>query len=248
MAKGYQPRSGRHTVTGSLSRAIIHEICWAGIPDRGEIVVDAAPQLLQEPCSIGFYQVRVKPRGNYWGGYLFYPFAGKTRSGRTLSDEECRQIMAHPVRSFSTHGEVYGEGNRHLHSKRPDTLDALIEPDLFIQKALTETGAAEKEEIERLKSQTADAKFALERGLEGLRSLVRTEEHRLNGELSRVEKLESQKKLAALRKELKQSEQNLFMNGLKLDMLLEENIKRFIENAQLTVEVNRQFVVQVRGM
>lgn len=38
------------------------------------------------------------------------------------------------------------------------------------------------------------------------------------------------------------------MNGLKLDMLLEENIKRFIENAQLTVEVNRQFVVRVRGV
>ena len=248
MSKGYQPRSGRHTVTGSLTRAIIHEICWTGIPDRGEIVVDADHQIMQEPCSIGFYQVRVKPKGNYWGGYLFYPFAGKTRSGRILSDEECRRIMALPVARFSTHGEVYGEANRHLHTKQPDTLDTLIEPDLFIQRTLTETGAAEKEEIERLKSQTADAKLALERGLEGLRSQVRAEEHRLNGELSRVEKLESQKKLAALHKELKQSEQNLFMNGLKLDMLLEENIKQFIENAQLTVEVNRQFVVQVRGM
>lgn len=245
MSKGYQPRSGRHTVAGSLARAIIHEICWTGIQDRGEIVVDAAPQILNEPCSIGFYQVRVKPKGNYWGGYLFYPFAGKTRSGRILSDEECRRIMALPVQSFSTHGEVYGEGNRHLRTKQPAALDALIEPDLFIQRTLTETGATEKEELDRLKAQTADAKLALERGLEGLRSQVRAEEHRLNGELSRVEKLESQKKLAALRKELKQSEQNLFMNGLKLDMLLEENIKQFIENAQLTVEINRQFVVQV---
>ncbi|WP_394027417.1 DEAD/DEAH box helicase [Desulfovibrio falkowii] len=228
MSKGYQPRSGRHTVTGSLARAIIHEICWQGIPERGEIVVDADTHILVEPCAIGFYQVRVKPKGTFWGGYLFYPFIGRTRSGRILSDGECREIMSLPVGRFATHGEVCGDGNRHLRDERPDELDAIIEPEAFIQRTLTDIESAEKEEIERFKAQAADAKLALERGVERLRSQVRTEEHRLNGELSRVEKLESQKILAALRKELKLGEQNLFMNGLKLDMVCEENIKNLL--------------------
>lgn len=248
MSKGYRPRSGRHTVTGPLAKAVIDEICWAGIPDRGEIVVDADPQLLSGPCSIGFYQVRVRPKGNYRGGCLFYPFVGKMRSGRILSDAECRKIMALPVLNFSTQGEVYGEGNRHVRTKQPDVLDALIQPDVFLQKTLAETGAAEKEELERLKAQAADAEFALESRPEGLRARIRAEERKSEGELSRVEKLESQKKLAVLRKELKQSEQHLFMNRLNLDRLLEENIKQFLENTQFIVEVNRQFAVQVRGI
>lgn len=244
MAKGYRPRSGRHTITGSLSKNILREICWSGIPERGDIVVEGN----LPPCAIAFYQVRVKPKSAYWGGYYFYAFAGKVLSGETLSDEECRRIMALPVARFSAHGQAVGDGNRHLHAAQPDDLDDQIRPEDFIQKALTETGAAEKEEIERFRAQNADAKADLERSLDGLRSQIRLEDSKLDADLPRLEKIETQRKLTALRKELKQAEQSLFMNGLKLDMVLEEKIKTFLEAAQLTAEITRQFVVQVRGI
>ena len=243
MAKDYRPRSGRHTITGSLAKNIIREICWRGVPEQGAITVDG--QI--EPCTVALYQVRIKPKNSYWGGYYFYPFAGRTISGRELDDETCRAIMALPVTDFTVRGEPVGDGNRHLWDARPDELDALIRPEEFIQKVLTETGSAEQEEIEHMKARTADAKTELERGLDGLRTQIRAEEHRLDADISRLEKLEAQKKLTALRRELKQGEQNLFMDSLKLDMLLEEQIREFLEKARLTADVTRQFVVQVRG-
>ncbi len=243
MAKGYQPRSGRHTITGTLAKSIVHEIAWTGIPERGEITISAAC----EPCTIGFYQVRVKPQKVYWGGYRFYVFVGKTVTGLVLSHEECLKLMALPVVKFKTHGAPCGEKNRHLRSPQNHELDALIVPETFIQQVFSETGTAEKEEIELFKEQAADQKMKLERGLENLRFQVKTMQGDMEKDIPRLEKLTLQKQLNGMIKELKQGEQNLFMDCIRLDMELEKNIQEFVATTQLVADVQRQFVVQVTG-
>lgn len=243
MAKKYQPRSGRHTITGSLSRSILGALFWNGIPDKGNIVVDAAI----EPCTIAFYAVTVKPKRALWGGYPFYAFAGKTRSGRVLDDAECRAIMEFPVVSHTAHGPTIGNANRHLTHKSPEELDGLVSAQVYIDKVLTDSDSAEKEEVERLKTRTADQKAALERSLAGLRSQVKAAENDLRKGLSGLEKLKLQKQCSALTKELKQAEENLFMQRLQLDRELDEQIQELMHNAQLTANIERQFVIQVKG-
>ena len=243
MSKDYQPRSGRHTVTGSLARGILGELFWRGIPDRGDIVVDAGI----EPCALALYLVTVKPTGAYWGGYSFYVFAGKTRSGHILSDEECRAIMELPVLSHTAHGESFGKSNSHLRKKGTDDLDRLVSAQMYIDRVLTESNSAEKEEIERLKARTADSKSALERGLTTLRSQVKTAESDMYKGLSGMEKLKLQKQCSTLTQKVKQAEQNLFMQRLQLDRELDDQIQELMNNAQLTADIERQFVVQIRS-
>ena len=243
MSPGYQPRHGRHTVTGSFARRIIGKIFHAGIAEHGDIVVDAD----LEPCSVAFYQVEVKTKDAYWGGYVYSTFVGKTRNGRVMTDEECRSIMLLPIVSFSASGaQAYPCTWRYTPSAH--ALDALIEPEPYIRRTLMAMDAAGKEEIARLKAQTADAKLALDRKLGGLRSQVRAEERILEADVPRLEKIAANRALTALRRELKESEQNHFMDGLKLDMLLEEQLQKFLDDSQLRAEVKRQFVVQVRGI
>lgn len=243
MAKDYRPRSGRHTVTGSLARGIVSELFWHGIPDKGGIVVDAAV----EPCTIAFYLVTVKPKRLYWGGYPFYVFTGRTRAGQVLGDAECRAIMELPVLRHTAHGPAIGNSNRHLVKKEQEDLDRLVSTQVYIDKVLTDSDSVEKEEIERLTARAADSKSALERGIATLRSQVKAAENDLRKGLSGLEKLKLQKQCSALTRELKQAEQNLFMQRLQLDRELEEQIQELVNNAQLTAEIERQFIINVNS-
>ena len=244
MAKGYQPRSGRHTVTGSLARSIINEMGWSGIPESGTVVVDGA----LESCEIALYEVQVRPKGSFWGGYSFYPLAGETRSGRALSHDECANIMALPVVTFTTHGEPVGGKNRHLRTAvKEHRLDRLVSGEEYIQKVLTETDSAEKEVLDELKAATTERKTGLERGLDGLRFQVKTALADLEKGLPRLELMTLKRQCSKLTLELREAEQNLFIQRCKLDTELEGQIQELLGNAQLTAKIERLFAVQVNG-
>ncbi len=243
MAKDYQPRSGRHTVTGSLARGILGELFWRGIPESGSIVVDTD----MEPCELALYEVRVRPKGNVWGGYSFYPLIGETSSGRVLSQDECAALMAVPVLTVSTHGEPVGSRNRHLRPAMEHKLDRLISGEDFIRKVFTETDSAEKEAVNALKSKATERKIALERGLDALRFQVKTAKSALEKELSRMERMSLQRRCSKLTMELKQAEQKLFMQRSILDKELDEQIQEFMRNTTLAATIERLFVVQIRG-
>lgn len=106
---------------------------------------------------------------------------------------------------------------------------------------------AEKEEIDRLKAQTVNAKTALERRLGDLRFKVKAARSDMEKDLPRLEKLKLQKQLNSLIEALKQGEQNLFMDSLKLHIVLEEKIKALLDAVQLGAETVRIFVINVTG-
>jgi hypothetical protein len=61
------------------------------------------------------------------------------------------------------------------------------------------------------------------------------------------ERLDAEKKKASASRELKQREQSLFMDGMRLDVKAEESVKQLTEQVNMTVEVKRQFVIQITG-
>ena len=189
MDPNYHPRSGRHTLTGALARNLLNEIEWRGVPESGILSVDAPV----ESCRIGFYRINTSSgTGNR--------FAGKTLSGKVLSDEECRALLRLPVVKWFSQGEKIGEMNRHLHKILPDELDFLLktdEPDLEADAKRKQAFAMRHRELEKqlenAKKKEAEAALALECAA------------------SRMEKLRLQKEHAAAIRTCKEAEQMLFL-------------------------------------
>lgn len=263
----YQPASGRHTIAGTLAKNILGELFWVGIPDSGTVTIHNSQCIMHNqedgypcenncelciknyefPCAVGFYRVKVKSKQDYFGGCYYSVFVGKTADGRSLTHEECEQLMALPVVDFTKGGTVYGERDGISNPKLPHALDALLSPEEFIRRTVTETESAEKEEIERIRAMTADQKAGLDRRLDALRSQMKITEQTLGRAHSTLEKLESKKALAALQKQLKQGEQSLFMDGLRLDTECERQIRELVDKARFTVEIMRQFTITIHN-
>lgn len=232
-------KSGRHTVAGTLARNIISEIFWRGIPDSGTVTVDELPT----PCQIGYYQVKVK--AGYFSSMSYFVFAGKAKNGAILSDSECREIMNLPAQRFAAHGETYGERDGISKTKPPNELDTLIDPTDYTQRAASDTDDARREEIEAVRNQAYHRKQALSRDIEVLKGELRQMDNTLSHTASVAERVDAEKRKSTASRDLKSQEQSLFMDSMRLDVEAEEAVKRLTEQANLTVEVKRQFVINV---
>jgi superfamily II DNA or RNA helicase len=189
MAPDYQPRSGRHTLTGSLTRNLLGEIHWRGVPESGVLAVDAPA----EPCRIALYQVKA-------GSGTGHRFAGKTASGRVLADEECRALLKLPVVRWQAQGEIIGEHNRYQYKTAPDELDALLktdEPDSEAAAKQKQAFALRKRELEKQLEAAKNQEYAAALALENA--------------ASRMEKISLQKRHAEAIRACKEAEQRLFL-------------------------------------
>lgn len=232
-------KSGRHTVSGVLAKNIFKEIFWRGIPDSGSIVAES----VDEPCWIGYYQIKVKT--DIFGGPSYYVFVGKTKSGALLSDSDCRGIMGAPATRFAAQGETYGDRDGMAKAKPPHELDALVEPDIYVERAMADTGDARQEEMANVKETTYRQKQALSRDIEVLRGELRQMELSLSRVSSVAERVDAEKRKATASKELKSREQTLFMDEMRLEVQAEKAVKKLVEQAGLTAEVKRQFVIEI---
>jgi len=205
-----------------------------------------------EDCDIGLYcvEIRLKERASSYGTILaeYNVLIGKTAAGRVLTEDECEQIMALPVLSFteSEHKAAHwlrGATGRGEHNP----LDGFVPTDTLIQKCVEENESAVSEEIEAIKTRISDQKSGLDRKLDALRSEVKASEQALDKSKTTLEKLEAKKRLATLQREIKQGEQNLFMDGLRLDAECERQIKELFDTAQLSTVVKRQFIIEVKS-
>ncbi|GHV31938.1 hypothetical protein FACS18949_01510 [Clostridia bacterium] len=242
------PKSGRHTVTGTLARNIIGEIYWRGIPDSGLVAVNG-----DKACKIGYYRVKIKPKDAYFGdpsraGSAYYSvFVGKTPDGQTLTDAECREIMDLPVASFSANGDTYGERDGISKTKRPDELDELLDVEALLRRAAADTDDARKEEIEAVRNRAYHQKQGLNRDIEVLKGELRQIENAISRTSDIAEQVSAEKKKAAANRELKTREQSLFLESCRVDADAEQTISNLTEQANLTAEVKRYFAIQITG-
>lgn len=208
-------------------RNILHEIFWVGVPDRGTVYVEGS----FVPCTIGYYQVKVKPKGAYWGGTYYYTLIGKASDGRVLTDDECRKLMELPVLCFTKDGETYGERDGLSKTKHAEELDSLVDTEKFIKQTSIEMEDAQKEEISRLQNHTLDLKAGLERELMSCAYSFSKRKKRWKIQQQELKRSVCKRNWSALRKELKTREQNLFFDGLRLEQELEEQVKRLLGDA-----------------
>ena len=189
MSPDYQPRSGRHTLTGSLARNLLGEIHWRGVPESGILALDASV----EPCRIALYRIKTS------NGYCSR-FAGKTAAGRELSDEECRALLKLPVAQWKAQGELIGEHNRYLHKLPHDDLDDLVKTD----EVDTDAAAKQKEAF-------LQCRRDLVKQLDAVKAQVHSAAQALENVSSRMEKLRLQREHAAAVRTCKEAEQRLYL-------------------------------------
>ncbi len=199
MDKNYKPRSGRHTITGSLAQRIIKQIKLEGIYDKGEIVLDGN----FEECDIGYYKIDIKSKKDFLLRGNFYTFVGKTLSGRDLTHNECKEIMDLPAVSCTHDGVKIGEmdwwkGEKKLYHK----LDDIVSAKPFIEKVMSENSNAEKEEIEQIKQYTNYKKSELQKNINRIEYQLKTFERGLSNVSSLEEKLTLKKILRHFKKNI----------------------------------------------
>ena len=91
-------------------------------------------------------------------------------------------------------------------------------------------------------------KAALARKLDSLEVKVKAlEAERESVTGDRLRRLSLEKEATRLRRELMKGRENQFFDAMRLDVELEEQVKKFAEQEKLTAKATREFVVEVRG-
>jgi len=235
------PKTGWYTIISPLAQNILGEIFWRGIPDRGEIKVEAE----MEPCRIGFYEITIK--ADFFNQWRYCVLVGRTASGRVMDEAECRRIMELPVQSYQADREIYGRRDGRSKPKAPDPLDKLVDPEPFRRETVKSVDLAESQEIARLKAYNLEAKLDLERRLDRLRRQISQAESRLGQASAPLEKLEAMKFLNSHRQNFKAAEQTLFLDKMRLDAELEQRLEEVAKGTELSSEVVRLFAIDVTG-
>lgn len=237
MGSEFKPRAGRITFSSVIGQGILHELECA---DLGTLTVEGDV----EPCQIGLYTVTL----NGGGVRREVPvLCGVTGSGRALSQGECEAVLSLPVRDFTE------EGSRSPHwLKRggpPHELDKLVPVGALLEREAEKLSPAQAEELERMKLRCNGQKAALARKLDGLEVQVKTLEAQREAVTGdRLKRLTLEKEATRLRRELMKGRESQFFDAMRLDVELEEQVKRFAEQEKLTAKVTREFIIEVNNV
>ena len=179
-------------------------------------------------------------------------FVGQSLSGKVLSDKDCRHIMRLPVLEFSQTRDNENFRNsfqtRMLMVSSEDLfhpLDKLVPKENYLQEYVAQWQSIQAEEIEKIKRMAVLEKTALERELEGLAKQIKAAETGLAQSSDRMSKITADKTLKLLNREWHQKQDSLFLDKMRIDLMLEENIQAFIESQKFTVKLSRQYVITV---
>lgn len=233
----FKPLSGRVTTASPFGRGVLHNIECA---DEGKLTLEDAPS-----CKIALYAVEVSEKGESLECSVL---AGKTADGEILSDEVCRALLALHVLDYTEVGRKAaawlkgstGRGAMH-------ELDNLIDPVAYKDRAVLQTNAARREEIAAITERAQREKSLLNREVESLKNELRQIENALSRTASTTERIDAEKRKATASRSLKQREQSLFMDGMKIDVAADAAIKTIADNAKMTVKVTRLFVLEIMG-
>lgn len=236
MGSGFKPRAGQITFSSIIGQGILRELECA---DFGTLTVEGNV----EPCQIGLYTVTLL------GGSTrreIPVLCGLTDSQRPLDEDECKALLALPVKG------VTEDGSRSPHwlkgRGQPHKIDKLVPVGSLMEREAASLSPAQAEEMERMKLHCTSQKAALARKLDGLESRVKTlEAERESVTGDRLKRLALEKQATQLRRELMKGRENQFFDAMRLDMELEEQIKQFAEQEKLTAKVTREFVIELKG-
>lgn len=169
----------------------------------------------------------------YWTGSRNRPYRSQKRYGMGGGFK--------PRAGRITFSSVIGQDILH-------ELDKLVPVGVLLEREAEKFSPAQAEELERMKLRCNGQKAALARKLDWLEVQVKaleTERDAITGD--RLKRLALEKEVTRLRRELMKGRESQFFDAMRLDVELEEQVKKFAEQEKLTAKVTREFVVEGQG-
>lgn len=232
------------SVTSPIAKNIMNEIFWQGIHEQGTVCVKCGVKCVELPCQMAYYRIKITPNGQSWLGTSYYSFAGKTTSGQVLTNSECQELMKLTPVSFTQNGDTYGDRDR-LQKMPSHALDELICEENFIRLALSDTDESRLDEVMSITEKARRNKSELNRKIESLKNELRQIENALAHSASIPERMDAEKRKATASRDMKKQEQSLFMDGLRIDAEAESAIQKLTDNANLSAEITRLFLIEL---
>lgn len=238
MSKEFKPRHGRITISSILARGIFSNISCA---EGGTITVNADI----EPCKIGYYVAYIS------GGEetaVYNILTGKTESGAVLNDEACQRLLSLPIVEYTENGKSTEYWLRNSSGgSSPIDLDRTIPVEQLKQNTLEKSMPAQAEQISLMKLKNAHAKGKLDRDIDNLKAEIEQVQKKADNAVIRLEKIKIEKIIKTLQKDLREQEENRFVNGMRLDTELENQIADLQNRTNISCRLYRQFVIDVKG-
>lgn len=237
------PKSGRYNLMSKLAQNVLRYILWHKIVDEGIVYINDT-----EPCMIEFYEVDVK-KGTYdWNTtkYEFFEFVGKTDSGQLLNDDECRRIMSLSCHKFTETGKNLTWQERLGYTYPKGDLQDTIDTDKYRNIAIKGAELIEKEALRQIRRNEHNRKTEIEKKLQSLLQEKQALEKQ-EAQISNVhDRIKFDKKLAVVEDDLQQAESVLFMEKMRIEYETEQEIKKLLDDKDVSVEVKRIFKIRVQ--
>ena len=237
MSPDFKPRHGRITLSSIVGRGILNELECA---NEGTMLVQGDVPA----CSVGLYHVELNAGDRHVSEQAV--LVGQTDDGKLLSQEECCALLALPVESVEHRGRMTPHWLKA--SGVREALDVLVPVDDMIAAQQKKLTPAQEEVIEAYRLETKAKKAALMHEIDDLAEKIRKAESERNAMTTdRLRILAMNRQINQLRQVFMKKQESQFFDAMRLDMELEERIKRFTDAERLTATVVREFIVRLRN-
>ena len=232
--KDFKPQTGRISFTSAFAKGILREID-TNIAPEAKIYVNADI----EPCEIGFYNIAITSKDVSSSRCLLI---GQTKSGETLPDEKCRQLLSLPVIEIEERTNL--EKIR-LGSLLEDfgNLDEKISKDEIIKEYIKSQEGSFAFEVEKIKLVADRKKTQLETDLNDIKTEIK--DLKKQACANKLEELKTTKQIKVLEKELLQREEKLFYDKAQIDVETEKEIADLTDEYNFNVLMSPHFKVQI---
>ncbi|MEG0467872.1 MAG: hypothetical protein RR551_06245 [Mucinivorans sp.] len=127
----------------------------------------------------------------------------------------------------------------------PFKVDTLIDGGWFVDRRLSERDFALSEQVGLMRHKTAISKTALERETESLKIDIRRAEREFSDSNDRLKRIQTDKQVKVLKNELRKKEDSIFMDRMRLDVQLEQQIEALKSCNGLKARVERHYLINV---
>lgn len=243
MSPDFSPSYGRITFTSTFSKGIIKQVC-ENVPDEAVLYVSSDI----EPCNINYYFASIKGN-NGISTYHKQILKGQTKSGKILTDTECRNLLSQPVDKIEERNSFdrIRLGNLIEAFDDIENLDNTISKDEILKEFLKNQESSIAYEIEKIKLLAGRKKTKLEASLNDLKTEVKELKKNLESKKTdRLEELKTIKHLRILEKELRQKEEGLFYEQAQIDLDTEKEIANLTDSYNFEVLVSPVFKLRIQ--
>ncbi len=248
LAPDFKPEACRITLNSILVGGVIS---YTECSSEGYIQVDAEI----EPCEISFYNVELRTsvqkekKYNMWsksGTWLkeYNVLYGRTKSGKILSDQECREILKLPVRFYDESGKKVDYSLSCTASEYSVSKIDEIEREIIL-RYLSERKTQLDDDTVLLKLKASRQKAELEDTLNELRKKLKELNASLASAVESLTELKIKKQINQLEQELRQKEESLFLEQMKIDVDLEAEIENITDSKKLYCNFYKLFTVRL---